>query len=443
MRRMTRPGPQDYPAFVRWMREASPYLRAHRGQTFVVYLGGDLVAGSAFPQVVQDLALLSGIGVKLVVVHGARPQVEERLARAGIATTMAGDLRVTDSTALAEVKQAVATVRYAIEAQFAHATGQRMPGSSGVRILGGNFVVARPAGIVGGVDLQFTGELRKVDIVGLRAQLEQADLVLLSPLGHSPTGELFSLNALELATVVAGELAAGKLILFTPQPELRDGEGRPLRQLTPQEMKELPGVGGPPAPVIAAAQRACSLGVGRVHLVSSVDDGALLLELFTRDGVGTMFSNAPFDQLRRATIDDVGGVLDLIEPLEAAGVLVKRSREKLEMEIDHFVVMVRDGLTVACGAVYPYPADGMAEFACIAVHPDYRRAGFGASLVAALERRAREQGIGTVFVLTTQATHWFQEHGFAREGIERLPMGRQALYNFQRNSQVLIKSLAR
>jgi amino-acid N-acetyltransferase len=196
------------------MREASPYLRAHRGQTFVVYLGGDLVAGPAFPQVVQDLALLSGIGVKLVVVHGARPQVEERLERAAIATTMAGDLRVTDSTALVEVKLAVAAVRYAIEAQFAHATGQRVPGNSGVRILGGNFVVARPAGIVGGVDLQFTGELRKIDIVGLRAQLEHADLVLLSPLGHSPTGELFSLNALELATVVAGELAAGKLPEF-------------------------------------------------------------------------------------------------------------------------------------------------------------------------------------------------------------------------------------
>lgn len=438
---MTRPGPDDYPAFVRWMREASPYLRAHRGETFVVHLGGDVVDGPAFAQVVQDLALLTGIGVKLVVVHGARPQVEARLAAAGIATSMAGDLRVTDSTALAEVKQAVATVRYAIEAQFAHATGQRLPGGSGVRILGGNFVVARPAGVVGGVDLQFTGELRRIDRDGLRAQLALADLVLLSPLGHSPTGELFSLNALELATAVAGELSAGKLILFTREPEVRNDAGRTLRQLTPQDLREGGPVTGPPPPVIAAALRACKLGVGRVHLVSGVEDGALLLELFTRDGVGTMFSNAPFDQIRRATIDDVGGILDLIEPLEAAGVLVKRSREKLEREIDHFVLLLRDGLTVACGAVYPYPAEGMAELACIAVHPDYRRGGFGASLVAALERRAAELGIGKVFVLTTQATHWFQEHGFGREALERLPMARQLLYNYQRNSQVLVKEL--
>ncbi|HMM76364.1 MAG TPA: amino-acid N-acetyltransferase [Gammaproteobacteria bacterium] len=439
---MTTLAPPDYAGFVRWMREASPYLRAHRGQTFVVYLGGEAIAGAGFPQIVQDLALLCGIGVKLVVVHGARPQVEARLARAGIATRMAGDLRVTDGAALAEVKQAVAAVRFSIEAQFAHATGQRQPGGGSVRILGGNFVVARPAGVIGGIDLQFTGELRRIDSAGLRAQLEHADLVLLSPLGHSPTGELFSLNGLELATAVAAELGAGKLVIYTQQPEVRDSSGRLRRQLTPLEMKEEP-LSGPPAPVLAAALRACKLGVRRVHLVASDADGALLLELFTRDGVGTLLSDTPFDQLRRATIDDVGGILDLIEPLEAAGVLVKRSREKLEQEIDHFTVMVRDGLTVACGAVYPYLAEGMAELACIAVRPDYRSAGFGASLIAALERRAGELGIDTVFVLTTQATHWFQEHGYVKQGLDSLPMSRQALYNWQRNSQVLVKRLGR
>jgi len=434
--------PQDHAGFVRWMREASPYLRAHRGQTFVVYLGGEAIAGAGFPQIVQDLSLLCGIGVKLVVVHGARPQVEARLAAAGIATAMAGDLRVTDAAALAEVKQAVAAVRYAIEAQFAHATGQRHSGVGSVRILGGNFVVARPAGVIGGVDLQFTGELRRIDSVGLRAQLDHADLVLLSPLGHSPTGELFSLNGLELACTVAGELGAGKLVIYTQQPAVHDGQGRLRRQLTPIEGRE-ETLSGPPAPVLSAALRACKLGVRRVHLVANDADGALLLELFTRDGVGTLFSDTPFDQLRRATIDDVGGILDLIEPLEAAGVLVKRSREKLEREIDHFTVMVRDGLTVACGAVYPYLADGMAELACIAVSPDYRSAGFGASLIAALERRAGELGIDAAFVLTTQATHWFLEHGYVRQGIESLPMSRQALYNWQRNSQVLVKRLGR
>lgn len=439
---MSKLAPHDHAGFVRWMREASPYLRAHRGQTFVVYVGGEAIAGSSFPQIVQDLALLCGIGVKLVVVHGARPQVEARLAAANIATGMAGDLRVTDTAALAEVKQAVAAVRYAIEAQFAHATGQRQPGGGSVRILGGNFVVARPAGVIGGVDLQFTGELRRIDSAALRAQLDHTDLVLLSPLGYSPTGELFSLNGLELASAVAGELSAGKLVLYTPQPEVRDAAGRVRRQLTPLETKD-ESFTGPPPPVLAAALRACKLGVGRVHLVSSVEDGSLLLELFTRDGVGTLFSDTPFDQLRRATIDDVGGILDLIEPLEAAGVLVKRSREKLEMEIDHFTVMVRDGLTVACGAVYPYAADGMAELACIAVGPDYRGAGFGASLIAALERRAGELGMNAVFVLTTQAMHWFQEHGYVKQGLDSLPMGRQALYNYQRNSLVLFKTLAR
>ncbi len=438
---MTMLAPEDQRGFVRWMREASPYVRAHRGQTFVVYVSGDAVANAGFAQIVQDLALLCGIGVKLVVVHGARPQVEERLARAGLRTAMVGDLRVTDSAALAEVKHAVADVRYAIEAQFAHATGQRVAGGGGaVRMRGGNFVVARPIGVIDGVDLQFTGTPRRIDGGGIRAQLEHAELVLLSPLGHSPTGELFSLNGLELATAVAGELGAGKLVIYTEQPEVRDAEGRVRRQLTPLEIRE-ESLLGPSASVVAAALRACKFGVRRVHLVASSLDGALLLELFSRDGVGTLISDTPFDQLRRASIDDVGGILALIEPLESAGVLVKRSREKLEREIDRFTVMVRDGLTVACGAVYPYPADAMAELACIAVHADYRSAGFGTSLLAALERRAGELGVGTVFVLTTQATHWFQEHGYVKQGAETLPVGRQALYNWQRNSHVLIKRL--
>lgn len=438
---MSGKGEREPAAFVRWMREASPYIRAHRGQTFVVYFGGDAVDGAAFPHLIQDLALLCGIGVKLVVVHGTRPQIEARLRRAGIATRLVGHLRVTDAVTLAEVKDATAAVRYAIEAQLAHATINRPLAGAALRITGGNFVVARPAGVIDGIDLQFTGEIRKIDAEAIALQLTHADLVLVSPLGYSPTGEIFSLNALDLATAIAGSLPASKLILLAEGAAVTDVSGALLRQLTPREARELVREQGPAQHVLASALRACQFGVARVHVIPAATDGGLLLELFTRDGIGTLISNTPFDQLRRATIDDVGGILELIEPLEDEGVLVKRSREKLEVEIDHFLVMARDVTTVACGALYPYPADDLGEVACIAVHPDYRRSGFGEALLTALEQKAAAAGLSTLFVLTTQATHWFQELGYTRSGLDQLPMQRQALYNYQRNSQVLMKRL--
>lgn len=430
----------DDGAFVRWMREASPYMRAHRGASFVIYLAGEVVADPGFPHLIQDLTLLSGIGVKLVVVHGTRPQLAHRLQSAGIQTTLKGHLRVTDALALSHAKDAAAAVRFGIEAQFAHATRIRPFGNPPLRIVSGNYVMARPAGILEGIDLQFTGEIRKVDTVAIAAQLQVADVLLISPLGYSPTGETFSLNAMDLATEVAIELKTSKLLMLSAGQQIVDTEGTLLRQLTPREARELQRKSGAPNQLLANAVRACQFGVGRVHLLAA-SDGALLLELFTRDGIGTLISNTPFDQIRPATIEDVGGILDLLEPLEIAGLLVKRSREKLETEISHFTVMVRDGMTVACGALYPFYPEGSGEIAGVAVDIRYRRRGFGKILLAELEQRAQAAGLHSVFVLTIQATHWFQEHGYAKSDLDKLPGERRMLYNFQRNSQVLCKRL--
>jgi amino-acid N-acetyltransferase len=265
------------------------------------------------------------------------------------------------------------------------------------------------------------------------------DVILISPLGYSPTGETFSLNAMDLATEIAIELKAAKLLMLSSEPPLRDARGALIRQLTIREVREFDRETRQDQRV-ANAVRACQFGVSRTHLLSATD-GALLLELFTRDGVGTLVSNTPFDQIRLATIEDVGGILDLIEPLEEAGVLVKRSREKLENEIDHFMVAVRDGATVACGALYLFASEASAEIAGIAVDPRYRRHGFGKMLLATLEQRAMSAGLGSVFVLTTQATHWFQEQGYVAGSLDSLPRERRMLYNFQRNSQVLYKTL--
>ena len=429
----------DPQAFVRWMREASPYMRAHRGHTFVIHVGGELVADPGFAQLIQDLTLLTGIGVKLVIVHGCRPQASARIAAAGIDSRYVGHLRVTDAVALTHVKDAAAAVRFTLEAQFAHATRIRPAGAAALRITGGNFIMARPAGVMEGIDLEFTGEIRRIDAPAISAQLTLVDIVLLSPLAYSPTGETFSLSAVDLATAVAIELSASKLIFLELDAQVVDAAGSLVRQLTPREARaeHYTGAG---CRLLVPAVRACQFGVERVHLINSAE-GGLLLELFTRDGIGTLLSNTPFDQLRRATIEDVGGILDLLEPLETEGVLVKRSREKLETEIDHFMVMVRDGATVACGALYPFATEQAAEIAGIAVEPHYRRHGFGRALLAALEAQAQVLRLTRVFVLTTQATHWFEEQGYQRTSFDELPTARQKLYNFQRNSQVLFKVL--
>ena len=428
--------------FVSWVREATPYIHAHRGGTFVIAFGGEAVADHRFPELVHDIALLHGLGIRLVLVHGARPQIEARLANRGAEMRYVNGLRVTDETALACVKEAAGVVRVEIEALLS--LGLANSPMAGVRIpvLSGNFVTARPLGVIDGVDYLHTGAVRRVDQDSLRAALEQGAVALMPPLGYSPTGEVFNLGAADVARGAAIALGADKLIFLLEEP---GAAGLLSPQLLPRDVDGLlTASGGIPEEIaqsLRAGAEACRSGVRRVHLVGRSRDGALLRELFTRDGSGTLISAEPFEDLRPARIDDVTGILDLLRPLEEQGVLVRRSRERLETEIDRFYLAERDGLITACAALYDYPSEGMAELACVAVHPDYQEQGRGDRLLGYMERLARDRGIAQLFVLTTQTAHWFRERGFEPASLESLPMERQALYNYRRNSQVYFKRL--
>lgn len=427
-------------SIVNTMREASPYMRAHRDEVFVVYVGGEALHEPGLPGLVQDLVLLRGLGVKLVVVHGARAQIDAKTAGLDIKQTFVGNLRVTGEATLVCVKEAVAAVRLELEARLSQCALDAPRRGSRLTVAGGNFVIARPAGIVDGVDLHFTGEVRRIDRTPIEQRLKHDELVLISPLGYSPTGEVFNLNALDLACAVACEIGASKLILMIEPPGIVDQNGATVRQLTVGDARELNACDPVSDRFLECAVRACQFGVGRVHLVNRGIDGALIDELYTRDGIGTLVSNTPFDQMRQATIEEVGGILALITPLEREGSLVKRSREKLEIEINHFSVLVREGIVVACGALYPL-GNALGEIACIAVHLDYRCDGFGNLVLASLERRATEAGLERLFVLTTQAVHWFLENAYVRTDMAELPIERQTMYNFQRNSTVLSKRI--
>ncbi len=431
--------------FVQWFRAAAPYVHAFGGRTFVIAFGGEVVMDGSFVELTHDINLLASLGVRLVLVHGARPQIEAQLRTAGLKAKYVQGIRVTDEDALPCVKQANGQVRVEIEALLSMGLPNSPMANSDIRVASGNFVIARPRGVVDGVDMCYTGEVRKVHADAINIRLDDGELVLLSPLGYSPTGEIFNLTLEDVAAETAIALGAEKLIFLMDEPGLKSKSGRLLRELTVSDAEKLVGkekqMSGDARLYLPHAVKACKGGAARVHLISRHADGALLLELFTRDGVGSMVSRDPLEQMRDASIEDVGGIIRLIEPLEAEGTLVKRSRELLEMEISRFSVLEHDGVIVGCAALYPFADEKAAELACVAVAPEYRDAGGGEQLLKYVEEKAKKQRVKRLFVLTTRAAHWFIEHGFAEANVDSLPKQKQALYNYQRRSKVLMKPL--
>jgi len=431
-------------AFVRWFRQVAPYVHAFRGRTFVIGFGGEVVAERArFVRFVHDLNLLAALGIRLVLVHGARTQIEAELRAKRQRSRYAHGLRITDAQSLLAVKHAAGALRVEIEALLSQGLPNSPMAGAQIRVASGNYIAAKPVGVVDGVDFQFTGTVRKVDGAAIARRLDAGEVVLVPHIGYSPTGEVFNLAWEDVACSVAGALKADKLLLAVDQ--LPTGKrGQILSELTAREAESLlrkDGLTVPTKRAIEYALRALRDGVARAHLVSRRAEGALLQELFTHSGVGTMVTADPVEKLRPAKIDDVGGILALIEPLEADGTLVKRGRQRLEQEIANFEVLEHDGSILACAALYPYAEEKSAELACLAVAPEVRDAGYGERLLLACEARAKALKIRRMFALTTRAQHWFLAQGFREAGISVLPEKRQALYNWKRGSKIFLKRL--
>ena len=428
--------------YVKWFRNSAPYINAHRGKTFVLMFGGDAVEHPNFAHIIHDIALLNSLGVKLVLVHGARPQIESRCQLRGITPRFHKDLRITDAATLECVKDAAGSLRAHIEALLTTGLANSPMYGAQIRVCSGNFVIAKPMGIHDGVDFCNTGEVRRIDTDAVNRLLQAGAIVLLSAIGYSPTGEVFNLSYEDVATQAAVSLHADKVIAFD-DATLLDDSGALIRFAELRHVRPRLATCSDPhlLGVLQALVQSCEHGVKRAHLINYTDDGALLQELFTRDGAGTLITEDQYEQIRTAQMRDVGGILEIIAPLEAEGKLVKRSRELLEQEINQFTVIDRDGMIIACAALYPYPDDGSGEIACVATHADYRGADRGERLLAALETKATTLGLSKVFILTTRTAHWFQEQGFVLATLEQLPAQKQAFYNYQRNSKVFIKEL--
>ncbi|MBB5216891.1 amino-acid N-acetyltransferase [Parapusillimonas granuli] len=437
--------PEFAPAqFVRWFREVAPYVHDFRGKTFVVAFGGELVGDGALNTLIQDLSLLSALGVKLVLVHGSRPQVNEQLKLKGFQTQFGRGMEPTSPEALECAKEAAGEIRLDIEAAFSQGLPNTPMSHAQIRVFSGNFVTARPVGVIDGIDYKHAGAVRKMDIDAIKNVINQGAIALLSPLGFSPTGEAFNLAMEDLATSAAISLRAEKLIFLTQDRMVRDEEGAVDTELAREDADKLLAGGKldeDTAAFLMHASRAVKRGVARAHLVPYTLDGSILLEIFTHDGVGTMVVEDTLDDLRPATVDDVGAIVQLIEPLEADGTLVPRGRAVIERDVEQFTVLEHDGVIYGCVAVTPYLQDGMAEMACLVVHQEWQGAGEGEMLLRHAELRARAMGAKRLFVLTTRTSHWFIKRGFVQGGVSDLPKERQAHYNRSRNSMIFIKKL--
>lgn len=433
------------PQFVDWFRSVAPYINAFRGRTFVVAFGGEVVADGKFIGLTHDLNLLASLGVRLVLVHGARPQIEQHLARNNIEDNYHQNIRLTNTETLQCVKESVGRVRVEIEALLSMGLANSPMANADIRVAGGNFITAQPMGVINGVDLLHTGCVRKVDAAAIKDRLAFNEVVLLSPLGYSPTGEVFNVTLEDVATQTAIALDADKLIFLMDTDGVTDKKGALISELTIAEAnrtlssrRKLPD---DVALFLPCAVRACEAGVARTHLISRHADGAVLQELFSNDGIGTMVVESTLYTLHNATINDVGGILQLLQPLEEEGVLVRRNRELLEREIDRFVVMKHDRRIIGCAALYPFPDETSAELAGLAVHPGYRNQGYGEALMKHICDAAKTLGLRKLFVLTTRTAHWFVERGFKEVDVGQLPEQKKSLYNYQRRSKVFVKSL--
>jgi amino-acid N-acetyltransferase len=431
--------------FVQWLRSVAPYIHAFGGSTFVVAFPGELVSAGALPVLAQDLSLLVALGIRIVLVHGTRPQVAEQLELRNVEGRFHHGIRITDAAALECAKEAAGELRLDIEGAFSQGLPNTPMSNAQISVVSGNFVVARPLGVIDGVDHELTGVTRKIAANKIQPILQTEDnLVLLSPLGFSPTGEVFNLTMEDVASSAAIALHAEKLIFITETPMMRDGAGEDIRELSSHQAEAVLAAGFLPADAsyyLEHAIKACNSGVDRAHIVPFQMDGSALLELFTHDGVGTMVSHENVESLRPATIEDVGGIIKLIEPLEADGTLVKRPRELIEREIEQFSVIEHDGVIFGCAALYPFPESGMAEMACLTVSQEAQAAGDGERLLKHIETRARAAGLTKLFVLTTRTMHWFKKRGFMPASVDDLPKDRAHMYNWQRRSQILIKTL--
>ena len=446
--------------FVDMFRGSANYIASHRNTLVVYHIPGDLLEEdpNVFRDLMNDISLTWLLGMKIVIVAGCRYQIEKRIKER---KTHMG-MTVTDPESLRIVKEEAGYVRFEVERQLARALKGAKGGGMEGNVVSGNFYSSQPCGVLDGVDYMYSGFVRKLETEKIHSVHKNRDIVLLTALGFSPTGEVFNVNSEYLAAYAGGALGASKVIYFLEKdaalrhkihgsniPHLRVNDGRKLLALNGVRTETKGFVYLDNCPYEGARKDmlikmgwgmiALDAGVKRVHLVAP-ENGMLLQELYTRDGGGTMISTDLYDGILKATVQDVTAIHELITPLVEKGTLIERTKADLERHIDQYHIYTRDGLVVACGQLKIFE-NGYAEIGCMVVNPAYRAKGRGDAMLGYLERLAVQAGATILFVLSTQTMEWFIERGFDLVGVNALPPSRQATYNHVRASKIYMKKV--
>jgi len=443
----------DSQTFARWFRLAAPYINTFSNKTFVIAFGGELLDENQFTALSHDINLLTCLNVKIVLVHGARPQIDQKLKDKKISTQLVRNVRVTDDFVMEGVKEANGLIKINIESILSSSLLNSPMAGSDIKVSSGNFITAKPLGVIDGVDMQHTGEVRKIDSAAIKKKLENKELVVISPIGYSPTGEVFNLTMEDVALKTSIALEADKLILLIDSDGIFNLRNELLHEMTLEKAinlyksieknnpkkHELININLNELDLLEIGIKASEAGIHKIHLINRHIDGAILQELFTDEGVGTVITEKALDSIRQATHNDVKGIHKLINPLEAGGYLIKRGKERIDHEIENFFVIEHDKKIIGCAALYPY-IDHI-EFACFAINKNYQSKGFGSKLYNYCESIARDKKYKYLFALTTRTEHWFIEKGFKEESIQKLPKKRLESYQPQRNSKFFIKKL--
>jgi amino-acid N-acetyltransferase len=426
-----------FPMKVSDLRGILTYIPGFREKTFVIALDGTIIADDNFPNIMLDLAVLRSLSIRLVIVHGAAHQILELAHQSAIPISNADGTGITDEETLKLALTAANRITHEVLEGLA---------SNDLRAAYTNAVIAHPYGIVGGVDRLFTGRVERVDTEFLNQLLDKGVIPVIAPLGFDGDGRTFRVNSDGVALEVAEALKASKLIFVTN----RNGftKGKKASQISVAEAEEFFKKHKAEIPENMASKfehsiRACRNGVSRVHVIDGRIDEALLTEIFSNEGVGTMIYANEYQAVRRALKKDVQAIRNLIRESVEQEELVKRTRVDIVSHLHDYYVFQIDNNIVGCVALHIQPDGQTAELACLSVSGAHENIGIGQKLMLFAEDAAKQKGVKTIFLLSTRAFNYFQQKGGYKEGSPSdLPPARREKYDSNgRNSKVLVKQL--
>ena len=435
-------------SFIQNFRLSAKYINLFNQNIFVIALSGYVFNEDQFVKIAQDINILHSLKIKVILVYGARPQVESILVKNKIPVRLLKNMRVTSSAALKHVIEVNGAIRNKIEATLSTIKSV----SEGMRLSSGNFLTAMPVGIIDGIDMESTGKIRGVDVEAIKNKLNHHEIVIVSPIGYSPIGQIFNLSYEQTAANIAAAINADKLIYYVDANGILNERGELIPELTSEKAHKLIShIEEKPSPesaqnlsyddfnILKSSVFAIKNKIKKVHLINRHIDGSLIEELFTEKGSGTILTEFALENFRKATEGDLKDIYRILFPLEKRKIFIERDLTQIKGMINQFYILEHDKKFVGCVSLNSFKES--LELASFSIEPKYQRLGFGKKLLKFCELEAKKLKYDEIFILTTQSEHWFAENGFKEKSKELMPTFKKKTYQSERNSKYLTKKL--